>query len=170
LVGTSKCANTAHYLARRAAGEGQEQNSFRRDAALEEDFDPGRERGRLPSSRSRDDSEGPVPKGGGFSLSRVEFSLRSEHMFDSIVGVLQRLRPRALLAPFTFPEYRHAVEQSLKSDVPSAAIANEADIHKEALRASHTADARRRLLAPAEQRRSLLLALLIGTALVMRAN
>ena len=91
-------------------------------------------------------------------------------MFDSIVGVLQRRRPRALLAPFTLPEYRHAVEQSLKSDVPSAAIANEADIHKEALRASHTADARRRLLAPAEQRRSLLLALLIGTALVMRAN
>ena len=104
-IGATKCANTAYYLTRRAAGEGQEQNSLRRDAALEKDFDSGRERGRLPSSRSRDDSKGPVPKVSGLTLSFVEFSLRSEHVFDFIVGVLQRRRPRALLAPSNFPEY-----------------------------------------------------------------
>ena len=104
-VGASKCANTAYYLARRATGEGQEQNSLRRDAALEKNIDSGRKRRGLPSSRSRDDPQGPVPKGGGLTLSRVEFSMRSQHMFDFIYGVLQRLRPRALWALFTFHEY-----------------------------------------------------------------
>ena len=38
MVGAPQCANTAHYLARRAAGEGQEQDSLRRDAALEKEI------------------------------------------------------------------------------------------------------------------------------------
>ena len=40
----------------------------------------------------------------------------------------------------TFPRYRHADERSLESDVPSAGIAIEADLHLEAARVSHTAD------------------------------
>jgi hypothetical protein len=89
----------------RAAGKGQEQNSFRRDAAFEKNADSGRKRCGLPGSGSRDDSERPVTKRGGLSLLRVELSLGSEHMFDSKIGVLQ-------------PKDCNVVEQSLESDTP----------------------------------------------------
>ena len=70
----------------------------------------------------------------------------------------------------TFPRYRHADERSLESDVPSAGIAIEADLHSEVARVSHTADGGRRLPVTAEQRTPLLMVPLIPTLLVLRAN
>jgi hypothetical protein len=87
VVATSNRANSAHYLARRAPGERQEQNSFRRDATLEKDFDSGRQCGRLSGSRSRDDSKRPVPKCGRRTLPFIELSLRREHVIDANQGV-----------------------------------------------------------------------------------
>jgi hypothetical protein len=81
-VSPSKRADTTYDLARRAAGERQEQDSLWCDAALEKDVDPGGERGRLPGSGSRDHSQRPVAKRGGLTLPVVEFSFRSEHPFE----------------------------------------------------------------------------------------
>ena len=81
-VSPSKRADTTYDLARRAAGERQEQDSLWSDAALEKDVDPGGERGRLPGSGSRDHSQRPVAKRGGLTLPVVEFSFRSEHPFE----------------------------------------------------------------------------------------
>ena len=81
-VGTSQCADTTDDLARRASGERQEQDSLWCDASIEQDVDPSGKRGRLPGAGSRDDSQGPVPKRGGLALPVVEFSFRSEHLFE----------------------------------------------------------------------------------------
>lgn len=92
VVSTSTCANSVHYLARRAAREGQKKYSLWRDATFEKDFDSCRECGRFAGSWSRNDSQRSVPEGCGLELLSVEFSMSSEHKNDSKYGVRQSQR------------------------------------------------------------------------------
>jgi hypothetical protein len=94
LFGAAKGAHTAHYLARGATGEGEEQYSLRCDAALEKNADSGRQRRRLAGSGSRDDAERSVSKIGGLTLTFIEFLSGGEHIRDAIFGVLHRRRRR----------------------------------------------------------------------------
>src|SRR5271167_1113669 len=87
VIGTAQRANTAYYLACGTAGEGEEQYSLGRHAALEKNIDSGGQRRGLTGTRSGDDSKRPIPKSGRFALPRVEFRVRVEHVFDSIFRV-----------------------------------------------------------------------------------